>query len=288
MAKTNLHSNRFYSIAIDDAIVAEHPLNKGRIAWWIPGLPGTPTGGKVPNLCPNANLGNGQILSNIASLGGGYKPCTRQGAFSSIQFDATNAYVDFGNIPALSFGLNDFTIQLWVKWISNGSYQDTFETGNGAGSDNGLYIYANANNIQTYGGGDVTLGSFVDDVWTHFTFTRSGVNATGYVTNYNGSVSVTSSAYGLTVGNTASLRWARANDSSSGSINGAISEASVWNRVLSTTEITESYALSTAFYFTPDSPIKWFSTRTYSGTSTALIFGKPTIIQQAVNRASTY
>jgi hypothetical protein len=88
-------------IALGQPVNWSHPLNRGRVAWWL-ALPGRMSGPTWSNL-----MGSGHgTLTGGPKWGG----TTRPGGYGQVLFDGVDDYADLGVLP-----LNgDFTVAAWV------------------------------------------------------------------------------------------------------------------------------------------------------------------------------
>lgn len=175
------------------------------------------------------------------------------GASGSIIFDGDNDFIDYGSIdsdnPLSLYGLTDFSVDIWVKASGVG---DTFQRlidksssgsmtngwgvmigGSSANTDT-ITMYINGTGVYTKAGGGVTdFGN-----WRHYTFVRSGSVTDLYV---NGSFHDTQTASKTIPITTTNCRIGSWNHATARELNGEIGSIKVYNRSLTSTEVTQNY-----------------------------------------------
>ena len=91
-----------------------HPLNRGRLAWWL-AHPALPRGGKWFDLCGlSAKKATNGVLTNGPAWSGSKG---RPGGAGSLNFDASNDYVDLASAALLTSG-RPFTMAWWERVTS--------------------------------------------------------------------------------------------------------------------------------------------------------------------------
>ena len=165
---------------------------------------------------------------------------------SSLDFDAASSdYIDCGDITDLD-GSAALTLSAWVKPTASGtSSADGIIAKDGA--TRGFYLATFTGNkfrflISTNGSTNDSFNSnlaYTTNEWYHLAATWDGSNLKLYI---NGSLDTTqavSNATGTFSNNSNTLRIG--NNGGSGYFNGSISNASIWNTALTSTQVTELY-----------------------------------------------
>ncbi|MBN2375966.1 MAG: LamG domain-containing protein, partial [Sedimentisphaerales bacterium] len=174
-----------------------------------------------------SGLGNDGIAVN--------SPSYVSGKFgSALDFNGSNQYVTMDAV-ANDFSGNDVTMSGWLKTTETG--EGDWFSNNGT---NGQYLLCNyAGEPRMYEGGwriyaGVTIN---DNTWHHVVVTRESMVVKLYVDGVQRGGTYTS-----TVGLTASDRWSIAQEwdgsTASDFYDGIVDEAALWDRVLSTSEIS--------------------------------------------------
>jgi hypothetical protein len=176
----------------------------------------------------NGTLTNGPTFSGI-------------GKQASIVFDGVDDYVNITDSVNLQFGSNDFTISVWTypKVVSYGvNDQGTLISKNYLGVE--LFIYQTKFNSYIGGVSNNINGSITLSVntWYNFILQRSGSTCTTYVnTTLNGSStnssSISNPGVNFNIGS-------RTGDSTF-IYNGNISSVQIYNRALTSQEVTQNF-----------------------------------------------
>jgi hypothetical protein len=151
---------------------------------------------------------------------------------SAYSFDGNGDYLEIEtNIPSF----DNYTISLWAKPASSGTYEAMFSSYNDSG--NGFQIDLDGSNfhIRKSSGGNIVLSAAPLEVWTFIAFTYDGTNSIGY-TNDN----FTRSA----PGGTTEFNRFRIGKNRNGNtyFTGAIDELRIYNRALTASEISSRFA----------------------------------------------
>ncbi len=102
---------------------------------------------------------------------------------NSIIFDGIDNYASCLSNSDVSFGTNDFAVEVWVKLdvldFDSGIYRPVWDTRTATTNDDGLYLYANYNGSWELWDDDIVIsgynktgGSAVINTWYHITITR--------------------------------------------------------------------------------------------------------------------
>src|SRR5690349_1214055 len=93
------------SIDIQNPINQDHPLNHGRVAWWLT-LPGLEGGKYLYDLCGRSP----GTLTNMTTTSSGWRGTTRPGGYGHLLFDGSN---DVVNMTVPSQTTTGFTATAW-------------------------------------------------------------------------------------------------------------------------------------------------------------------------------
>ena len=180
---------------------------------------------------------------------------TPNGAQTSFSFDGTDDFVSISNSSLLTFGIKPFSIGFWIyptHTTTGFPYRTILSNYLGYNSGYQTYFYLGILNNNEIGyldsSGNFLSSTFIlsTNIWTHVTFTRDGnvnssfkngvfVNSTSFSNNFSG---VRSVKMGGGVGDVLSIQ-------------GNLSNMSIYNRALSATEVLQNYnALKSRFGLT--------------------------------------
>ena len=154
---------------------------------------------------------------------------------SAYYFDGSGDYLEYDtSIPSFS----SYTITLWAKPDSTGTYEAMFASDND--SSYGFQIDLNSSNNfhirkGSSSGGNITLSSATLGAWTFIAFTYDGINSKCYIN----SESPVSDPGGTTEFNR--FRMGR-NRNGNTYFKGVIDELRIYNRALSASEIQAIYS----------------------------------------------
>lgn len=257
--KKNLHGNRFSAVAADGAVDWDHPLNTGRWGWWM-----APSG---------IFLGRGRQL-DLCGLHHGTPtnaPTPGPGRFGNTVFtNSATGYVEIGN-PTPFLPLTAMSVYHWT-------YTSSTSAGSGfqhiAQCDSNWYLARGSGSfafgsVWTAGGAIAPQFNITNayDRWVFLGLTFDGTTVKLYqdgVFNTSGTGTpgtIAQNAVGFELmGTTGTNNFTGKLDDCSVYLNRCLSDADMWNL----------YLLGSAGYQTPDSPLRWFSTRSYApgGTTT--------------------
>ena len=151
---------------------------------------------------------------------------------SAYYFDGNGDYLEYvTNIPSF----DNYTISLWAKPASSGTYEAMFSSYDDSGRGFQIDLDGSNFHIRKSSGGNIVLSTAQLEVWTFIAFTYDGTNSIGYIN----SVSDNESSGGTTEFNR--FRIGR-NRSGSTYFSGAIDELRIYNRALTASEIASLYA----------------------------------------------
>lgn len=174
----------------------------------------------------NGTLTNGPVYSTVNN--------------GIITFDGTNDYVSCGN-PA-SLNITSFTICLWVKNTSFSDYQNAIFKGSVYGQYGLIFNVSGDWAIQPNIGADFTGDIVSLNTWNFFAGTFDGTNVTTF---RNGIQKTKYAVTQVTSGTVVSI----GGDTVSGRyLNGSIGQAIIYNRALTTSEISQNFNATRARY----------------------------------------
>jgi hypothetical protein len=150
---------------------------------------------------------------------------------SAYSFDGTGDYLETANIPSF----DNYTISLWAKPASSGTYEAMFSSYNDSGRGFQIDLDGSNFHIRKSSGDNIVLSTAQLDVWTFIAFTYDGTNSIGYIN----SVSDNESTGGTTEFNL--FRIGR-NRNGGTYFTGAIDELRIYNRALTASEISSRFA----------------------------------------------
>ena len=152
---------------------------------------------------------------------------------SAYSFDGDENYLEIEtNIPSF----NNYTISLWAKPASSGTYEAMFSSHND--SDYGFQIDLDVDNFHirksSSSGGNIILSTAELGDWTFIAFTYDGTNSIGYINSVSDNEST---------GGTTEFNRFRIGKNRNGNtyFTGAIDELRIYNRALTASEISSLY-----------------------------------------------
>ena len=199
-----------------------------------------------------------------------YSPTTFGG---SMYFDGTGDYISTPYSALYDINTGDFTVEAWVYRNVAGAEHNIFVTRSSSGSDGWNLRINAANTLQFYytgGGTQTSTGTIPANTWTHVAACKSGTTLRLFI---NGVIDGVNTSIGTGTTNTAAtLRIGVDNSSTTGYMNGYISDA----------RIVKGQALYTANFYPPTSPITSASSVLVSGTDSGIIDASRTIDLESV------
>ena len=195
------------------------------------------------NTGTSSGMTQANLIQSDLSFTSGYSPY-------ALDFDGANDYIDCGNDSSLEITGN-FTISAWVNITSSGYYPRLLGKSNTSNNrcnyaigflQNKPSIEVNSNGTWIAHYNSATALS--TGVWHHIVGVYNGTNFLLYA---NGSLDTTNSASGFDVATAASETsgqhlYIGATTSNAHNFNGSISNASIWNAALTSSQVTELYS----------------------------------------------
>jgi hypothetical protein len=246
------------TLNLGNPVVRSHPLNRGRVAWWL-AVPNWMGGKTFPDLCAL----NPGTLVNMANANNGWRSTTRQGGLGSVLFDGSAGYIA---TPSRVGPQSAYSAAAWINpATTSGTYiiVDGYAFGDGSFT-NGAYtqfftsggvFHARIHQVQdtTYIG-RTTGASTVTAGWSRVLFTWSGGTTNAAITIYINGVRADSADDGA--GSFSAPYsgvvpfWIGAQDSSGGAafFAGRMDDIPIWSRALSAAEVKQDYDLSRRGY----------------------------------------
>lgn len=235
------HLDNLSSILPTDPANRQHPLNSGRVSWWltVPGM----AGGRMFYDLTGQNHGT---LTNMTSAAlSGWRSTARPGGYGAIQCDGAAARVVVASAASLQL-TNAVTCAVWAMTTSAGIFNRILLSKDGSERAYTLDINANTARFYINGGTVIAIGSInlPANVWNHLVGTYDGTTIRIYV---NGVLDASGS--GSVAINTGTSTVQMGGRELDGSVYpGQIDDASIWNRALSAREIRELFTLSRQGY----------------------------------------
>ena len=171
----------------------------------------------------------------------------------SLEFDGTDDHVDMGDVTTFD-GLNDLTIACWVKtptgasgthyFLSKGAYNNADSAWSfniGPDSSNGRIMFSVSNSLYAYRNNCITAYGYTLGSWNHVAVTYSNTDDEIYF-YINGTQISPGSEAGTYISIPNSSKKLRvANNDGSNWLEGGVSDAVIYNSVLSHSEIHSIY-----------------------------------------------
>lgn len=225
-----------------------HPLNRGRVAWWLclPHLSGTQTWYDLMG----SNHGK---LTNMANASNGWQPTFRPGGRGQVLFDGSAGYV---SIPSSVIGKLSLaagaTVAVWAcPTRSLTEYDALFDATSGGQTGRQCSAFLGGSASQIYcafagtPGGGVSLSIPLSlGTWYRFAFAVTPTVTSVFVNGVlAGQIAQSGESF------SAALVWIGGNPSTGGHAFGGLQDDfCVWSRALSAQEVLADYNLSRRGY----------------------------------------
>jgi len=150
---------------------------------------------------------------------------------SAYSFDGNGDYLETTNIPSF----DNYTISLWAKPASSGTYEAMFSSYDDAGKGFQIDLNVGDFHIRKSSGGNLVLSTAQLGAWTFIAFTYDGTNSIGYINSVRDNEST---------GGTTEFNRFRIGRNRNGNtyFTGAIDELRIYNRALTASEISSLFA----------------------------------------------
>jgi len=171
----------------------------------------------------------------------------------SVDFDGTNDYMDAGNDNSLSIS-GALSVSAWIYADSLNGYP-MFLSKRASASGHAYQFYSNGGKIN-YNNGTIvqSSGTISTGAWTHVAVTFNGAGAVAFY--INGSSAGTATAASSNPTNSGSLSIGRAYNGNY--FNGKMDEVSLFNSVLSASNISDIYNSGVPTDISSLSPVGWW------------------------------
>jgi hypothetical protein len=235
------HLDDFSPVNLADPVNREHPLNRGRVGWWLT-LPGLAGGGTFWDLM---GLNHGALTGMGAGLG--WKGTSRPGGYGALQGDGTAACVIIPNSPSLNPTVG-VTCSCWVKPASTADAGLVCKDSN-VGRSYCLDIESSGKPQFFIGPSQVVSASttiLTPGQWIHVCGTYNGAGTALYINGIQVATAAGSPTLNVTTG-TVQL-GAREYAGLREFCNGQIDDCSIWNRGITPIEVYGLFNLSRLGY----------------------------------------
>jgi len=223
---------------------------------------------------------NGTIIGSVPFIPAKFN----KGAFFS---GNTANYIDYGNPTDFNFGTGPFTLMLWVKFNSIGTFQFILDKHNSNTNPyTGYEIILSSLNVFRFDVSDTstlyTLSGnipIVANKWYLVAATREGTTAKLYV---NGILDVSGTCPGGSTDYATNLVCGKASNYNGYPVNGIIDEVAIFSRALSSQEIAQYYKWATS----PRPKLLYYDPIITSYSTSALLSQLEKVLQSTTSLAS--
>lgn len=198
------------------------------------------------NFDGNANDSSGQGNNGtLTNFNGDATDGYVDGKFGKgLKFDGVNDYINSSN-NSFKFGTGDFAVSMWVyptSFAAEAGLYDAQVLGGPGGRTNAFVLVQNASTgklriFSNASYSSATNNTVTLNTWNHIIIKRSGTTVTFYINGVADSVTITL-ATDISAGGAVVGRYA---DASSGYYSGSLDDVRIYNRALSSAEITQLY-----------------------------------------------
>jgi hypothetical protein len=158
------------------------------------------------------------------------------GRFSTgIDFDGTDDEIVIADSSSLV--LNSVTASVWINFDSVAGWQSFFHKNTTTASTNDLYFEQNNGRLYNYNTISTSGAVLTAGQWYHLVYTADSITERLYL---NGQILVEEPSQYIGTNNTNALRIGGSGGSGE-MVNGRMDEAALWNRALSTEEVSDLY-----------------------------------------------
>lgn len=179
----------------------------------------------------------------------------------SLQLDGTDDRMECGDVSAIN-SASAFSVSAWFRTNTSATMYILSGVGSSGSFYTGFQVYLSSGNphlavgngASSYDGAKNTTANLVDDTWHHVAAVMDGSTYTVYV---DGSSSGSTDIGTTTISTTPSTNGddfkigARYDDNNTFAFNGYIDDVAVFNRALTSTEVSDIY--NSERYFSPSS-----------------------------------
>jgi len=182
----------------------------------------------------NDSSGNGLNGTNFNS------PTYTSGKYdNALTLNGTSQYVSVADSALLEGSSGNISVFGWINITDFASDGNQHLASKFTASNGWRLVVRSFDILVTIGGTNVGRGSGVPTgTWTHIGFTKTGTTCKIY---QNGSQVGADATVGTTLANAEAMTIGRRNNGADGYVKGQIDDVSVWQRVLTPTEISDLY-----------------------------------------------
>lgn len=223
-------------IVLADPVDRSHPLNRGRVAWWlvVPGLEGGRRWFDLMGL-------NHGALTNLTTPASGWRGTTRPGGWGHILFDGVD---DIVTAPALS--PPTFTLAAWGFKTAAGNGVIVAQANSSVSLASYYLRIANGSGFHAGSGyREIIVPDCSLNAWHHHALTYDGATLRYYL---DGAAGVSGAATGTPDATTNPCTIGRFGDLSAQYWPGPLDDVAAWDRALSAAEMGAIYDLSRRGY----------------------------------------
>ncbi len=258
--KKNVHGNRFQGVAVDGAVDWDHPLNRGRLGWWY-APPGVPFGGdRFRELTRRRTYATATTNNNTTASP--MMPPPQKG----ITVNGSNQYMSVAG----TYTFTAISMAAWVYMTANATTAAGIVFNrNGAGTASGLntggvgnalnFAWNDDSNTYDHDGAGINLHE-----WTFVLSTLDPTTLWNYVGTAAAGLRPVLNTFATANASGTRDQWEIGRDNIGRFFTGSIRDVSIWNRALTAPEVARCFELGLKNYQTADSPLRWFSTRSWS------------------------
>ena len=231
-----------------------HSVSSNLIGWWRMG-----DGDTYPSVKDESGQGNDGAMTNMT--GNAIAPTYPGFNKNAVSFDGLDDYIDTSDIPSID-GVTQLSVFAWVnfsqlltdkcilaKWDHQTQASFALQTSNTQADELWLYV-ADVLNDTGVNRAETTTANFATDIWYHVGFVYDGsLLNTERIKFYIDGVASPTSIVGTIPTNlttaSSSFKIGKWGGSLDRFFPGKVDETSIWNKALTTTEVSEIYAGNT-------------------------------------------
>lgn len=244
---------------VGNAVDLDHPLNRGRVAWWYT-PPGLGAGSRLLDLLGRFH---GTLTNGPRWMSG------RRGEVGLEFAAASSQLVSAGTLPILPSGSAWSAAFTLTPNAKNGSARTVIAKRSSFANANISFCVAirasddpAPNRLVAFTTTTLREGPTLAVGRSQRVVVAGNSSAANFFVDGNLATSVASSTL-AGLGTVAPLGIGGLVTEASEYYDGYLADLSVWSRALTADEIEQDYRLSLANYQTPDSPLRWLGTRSY-------------------------
>ena len=160
----------------------------------------------------------------------------------ALKFDGVNDFVDLGTDAAFATGTSSFTVETWVKAATTGARQAIFGSGSGDATNNGAYLFIDANGKLKFDlafvPGPTSTATVADGLWHHVAVSNTAGTVQLYV---DGIASGGAQAMSPNISTGVATIGTDPSNHSANMLNGSLSDLRFWDTARTAAEITDNF-----------------------------------------------